>query len=165
MKRLLIIAVLLSVRTTWALNPERHVTELAHRIWDSKSGVPADIRGLAQTADGYLWVGSLRGLYRFDGTLFQEFEPQSGPRLLSHEIRSVFAAPSDRLWIGYHTGGVSVLEAGRLTNYTSADGFPEGNVKGFARDPQGRIWAASSAGLASFDGKRWHAIFSQSTKF
>ena len=162
MKRLLIIAVLISVRTTWALNPERHVTELAHRIWDSKSGVPADIRGLAQTADGYLWVGSLRGLYRFDGTLFQEFEPQSGPRLLSHEIRSVFAAPNDRLWIGYRTGGVSVLEAGRLTNYTSADGFPEGNVKGFARDPQGRIWAASSAGLASFDGKRWHAVGEES---
>src|SRR5580704_18979509 len=97
----LLILALLDVRTALALAPERHITELVHRVWDSKSGVPADIRALAQTTDGYLWVGSLRGLYRFDGTLFQEFEPQSGPRLLSHEIRSVFAAPNDRLWIGY----------------------------------------------------------------
>ncbi len=71
----------------------------------------------------------------------------------------MFAAPNDRLWIGYHTGGVGVLETGRLTNYTSADGFPEGNVKGFARDPQGRIWAASSGGPRQFRwSSGWHAV-------
>ena len=162
LKRLLFILVLSSVRTALALSPERHITELLHRAWDSKSAVPADIRALAQTTDGYLWVGSLRGLYRFDGTQFQKFEPESGARLLSQQIRGLFAAPDGRLWIGYRTGGVSVLEAGKLTHYSSADGFPEGNVKGFARDPRGRIWAASSGGLASFDGRRWHKVGSES---
>ena len=145
-----------------ALNPERHITELVHRVWDSKSGVPADIRALAQTTDGYLWVASLRGLYRFDGAQFQEFKPQSAPGLPSQQIRGLFAAPNGSLWIGYRTGGVSVLEAGKLINYSSAEGFPEGNVKGFAQDPQGRIWAASSGGLASFDGRRWHKVGSES---
>ena len=162
LKRLLFMLLLLGAGTAVALSPERHITELVHRVWDSKSGVPADIRALAQTSDGYLWVGSLRGLYRFDGTQFQKFEPASGAGLLSQEIRGLFAAPDGTLWIGYRRGGVSVLEAGKLTHYNSAEGFPEGNVKGFAQDPQGRIWAASSGGLANFDGRRWHRVGSES---
>ena len=162
LKRLLIVLVLSSVRTALALSPERHITELVHRVWDSRSGVPADIRALAQTTDGYLWVGSLRGLYRFDGTQFQKFEPEIGARMPSQEIRALFAAPNGSLWIGYRRGGVSVLDAGKLTHYNSADGFPEGNVKGFVRDPRGRIWAASSGGLASFDGRRWRRVGSES---
>src|SRR5271168_2387275 len=124
LKRVLLILVLLDFRTALALAPERHITELVHRVWDSKSGVPADIRDLAQSTDGYLWVGSLRGLYRFDGTQFQKFEPESGAQLPSHEINSLFAVPGDKLWIGYRKGGASVLEAGKLINYSSVDGLP-----------------------------------------
>ena len=145
-----------------ALDPERHITELAHRVWDTKSGVPADIRALAQTIDGYLWVGSLRGLYRFDGIQFQKFESESGAQLPSQQIWRLFAARGNRLWIGYNGGGVSVLEAGKLTNYNSADGFPKGIVLGFAEDQQGRIWAASADGLACFEGGRWRTVGSES---
>ena len=95
--RVLFVLVLLGVRTAVALDPQRHITELAHHVWDRKSGAPANIRALAQTTDGYLWVGSLRGLYRFDGMQFQPFESLSAARLPSPEIRSLFAAPDDKL--------------------------------------------------------------------
>ena len=160
--RVLLVLALLGIRTALAVDPQRPIAELAHRVWDSRSGVPADIWALAQTTDGYLWVGSRRGLYRFDGVQFQKFEPESGAQLPSHDIRSLFAAPGDRLWIGYRRGGASVLEANKLTNYKSADGFPEGAVKGFVQDRQGRIWAASSSGLAYFEGSRWHVVGSES---
>jgi ligand-binding sensor domain-containing protein len=160
--QILLVPALLSVRSALALDPERHITELVHRVWDDRSGVPADIRALAQTSDGYLWVGSLRGLYRFDGVQFQKFEPESGARLPSQEVRSLFAASDGRLWVGYRTGGASVLAAGKLTNYNSTDGFPEVQVRGFAQDPQGRIWAASLGGLECFENGRWHAISSGS---
>jgi signal transduction histidine kinase/ligand-binding sensor domain-containing protein len=161
--QLLFVLAVLSVRTALAVDPERHINELVHRFWDSKSGVPADIRALAQTTDGYLWVGSLRGLYRFDGIQFQEFESMSTARLPSREIRSLFAAPDGTLWIGYHSGGVSVLEKGKLTNYNSVDGFPMGDVWGFARDQQGRTWAASSGGLACFEDGRWQRVGNESS--
>jgi len=156
--RVLLVLVLLGVRSALALDPARHITELVHRVWDSKSGVPPEIRALAQTTDGYLWVGSLRGLYRFDGMQFHKFEPESGARLPSHEIRSLFAAPDGTLWIGYLSGGVSVLAAGRLINYNSGNGFPEGKVIGFARERNGRVWVASSGGLAYLEGDRWHTV-------
>jgi signal transduction histidine kinase/ligand-binding sensor domain-containing protein len=156
--RVLLILVLLDARTASALDPTRHITELVHRVWDRKSGVPADISALAQSTDGYLWVGSLRGLYRFDGTQFQKFEPESGVPLPSHEINSVFAVPGDKLWIGFRTGGASVLEAGKLINYSSVDGLPEGRVNGFAQDRNGRVWVATRGGLAFFDGDRWRTV-------
>jgi signal transduction histidine kinase/ligand-binding sensor domain-containing protein len=156
--RVLFVLVLLGVRTTLALDPARHITELAHRVWDRKSGVPADISGLAQTPDGYLWVGSSRGLYRFDGIQFKKFEPESGPRLPSDDILSLFAGPDGRLWIGYLKGGASVLQAGQLINYNSGNGFPEGLANGFAQERSGRVWVASSGGLAYLEGDRWHAV-------
>ena len=160
--RLLFVLVLLGVRTALALDPERHITELVHRVWDRKSGVPSDSRAMTQTTDGYLWIGTLRGLYRFDGIQFQEFEPESGARLPSHEINSLFAAANDRLWIGYRWGGVSVLQRGKLVNYNSVDGFPEGDVGGFAQDQEGRIWVASLSGLACFENGRWRRVGEES---
>jgi signal transduction histidine kinase/ligand-binding sensor domain-containing protein len=160
--RVLIILVVLGIRTALALDPDRHITELAHRVWDSTSGVPADIRALAQTTDGYLWLGGYRGLYRFDGIQFQPFESVSAARLPSHEVRSLFATSDGRLWIGYRWGGVSVLERGKVVNYNSVDGFPEGAVWGFAQDPQGRIWVASLSGLACFEHGRWHTVGNES---
>jgi signal transduction histidine kinase/ligand-binding sensor domain-containing protein len=160
--RLLVILFLLDGRPALALDPDRHITELNHRVWESRSGVPADIRALAQTTDGYLWIGSLRGLYRFDGVQFQKFEPGSGALLRSQRIRSLLATPDGRLWVGYLSSGVSVLEAGKLINYTSADGLPDGDVRSLARDQQGRIWvAASSGGLAYFEDGRWHKVGSE----
>jgi signal transduction histidine kinase/ligand-binding sensor domain-containing protein len=154
----ILVLLLLGVRTALALEPTRHVTELVHHVWDRKSGVPADISALAQTTDGYLWVGSSRGLYRFDGIQFQKFEPESGAQLPSHDILSLFAAPDGRLWIGYLKGGGSVLQAGQLINYNSGNGFPEGMANGFARERNGRVWVASSGGLAYLEGDRWRIV-------
>lgn len=161
--QVLVVAGLLGVQSALAVDPERHISELAHRTWGSKDGAPAYTVGLAQTEDGYLWLASYSGLYRFDGTQFQLFAPFSGPKLPSREIASVFAPQDGALWIGYRNGGVSALRAGRLTNYRSADGFPEGRVTGFARDRQGRIWASSSGGLACFEGGRWRTVGKESS--
>jgi len=160
--RILLAIALLGVPAAFALDPGRHITELMHRVWDNKSGAPADIRAFAQTSDGYLWVGSLRGLYRFNGVQFQKFEPGAGPRFPSKQIVGLLAVADNQLWIGYRGGGASVLVAGKLTNYGSADGFPEGDVRGFAQDRQGRIWAASSRGLGCFDGARWRTVGDES---
>jgi signal transduction histidine kinase/ligand-binding sensor domain-containing protein len=160
--RILLVIALLGVRAAFALDPERHISELAHRSWGSKDGAPGFARAITQTPDGYLWIGGFRGLDRFDGTRFVPFETVTGHKLPSREIRCLFTSAQGGLWIGYRSGGVSVLEAGKLTNYTSANGFPEGYVRGFAQDPEGRTWAASSGGIAVFEGGRWHAVGKES---
>jgi signal transduction histidine kinase/ligand-binding sensor domain-containing protein len=156
--RILLALMLLGARNAWSLDPARDISELVHRVWDRKSGTPADISAMAQTTDGYLWIGSSRGLFRFDGVQFEEFERATGLRLPSQDILSLFAAPDGKLWIGYLKGGASVLHAGGVTSYNSGDGFPQGMASGFAQERNGRIWVASSGGLAYLESTRWHTV-------
>jgi len=144
--------------TLYALNPDRHITELAHRSWGAKEGAPSLPQALAQTRDGYLWIGCRSGLFRFDGAHFEHIESFSGVSLPSIPVSALFAMPDGKLWIGFRQGGVSLVADGRVTNYAVAEGLPEGYVRGFARDRQGTTWVATEAGLARLEADRWHRI-------
>jgi len=66
------------------------------------------------------------------------------------------ALPSGAIWIGYHNGGASVLEKGKLTNYMK--GIPRGAVSEFGVDSKNTIWAATDGGLARLTNGRWEEI-------
>src|ERR1051325_7749408 len=123
--------------------------------WSVEHGAPADIWALAQDRDGFLWLGTGSGLYRFDGVAFERFEPRQGENLRTNDITALSMQPDGTLWIGLFHGGASALRDGRLTSYSARDGFPTSMVTSFARTADGPLWAASRGGLARFDGTRW----------
>src|SRR5882762_7550744 len=125
--------------------------QVGHDSWTFQQGAPADVSCLAQTNDGFLWLGSSNGLSRFDGTRFEPFSSPFGDRLLSSNLYSLFAPPSGGLWIGYTLGGFSFLDKGRVTNYVNETG----SVYGFAQDRDGIVWAGASTGLWRFDHSEW----------
>src|SRR5918993_4249172 len=100
------------------------VSQLAHTAWTVQEGAPGAIRSLAQGADGVLWIGSERGLFQFDGVRFERFEPPPGQALLPQGMHVLLALPDTSLWIGYFSGGVSVLRRGTIVTYGAADGLP-----------------------------------------
>jgi PAS domain S-box-containing protein len=88
--------------------------QVGHDSWTFKDGAPADVTCLAQTNDGFLWLGDQNGLLRFDGTRFEPFSSPFGDRLLSTNLPSLFGPPSGGLWIGCTLGGLSDPEAIRF---------------------------------------------------
>ena len=138
-----------------AQRSDRTIAQFVHTAWTAKDGAPSDVYAITQTKDGYLWIGSTQGLYRFDGITFEQYKPQAGPAFLSLSVRALFALPNDDLLIGFRDGGLSWLHEGRNTNFTSADGVPPGMVDGMAEDREGRIWVATRGGLARFDHGQW----------
>ena len=149
---------LMSVGFLRAETSDRTIGQFVHTSWSAKDGAPSSIYALAQTPDGFLWLGTMQGLYRFDGVSFERYAPQSGPPFPSSNITSLLALPNGDLWIGFHEKDVSRLRDGKNTNYTKADGLPSGGVVGLVQDRDGAIWAGTNGGLARFEDERWHGI-------
>src|SRR5215471_5891988 len=85
------------------------------RNWHMEEGLPdGEITALAQTPDGYLWVGTPRGLARFDGSRFRVYLPRNTPELKHPAIASLLTDHTGRLWIGAADGTMLRWSAGKF---------------------------------------------------
>ncbi len=143
----------------YGIDRDRRLDQLYHTGWTHAEGAPGEVNALAQTTDGYLWLGTATGLFRSDGIRFQPYKPQSGQAFPQRSVASLFAVPDGGLWVGYRYGGVSFIKNGTVTDYGKEEGLPSRAVLAFTRDRQGAIWmAAGKDGLARLEGSRWRKI-------
>lgn len=131
--------------------------ELGYDSWGFKEGAPDQISSLAQTNDGYLWLASPTGLFRFDGQRFERYRPPLGAEFVSTNISGLFAPSSGGLWIGYRFGGFSFLKDGRLTNHTR-DAASTGTVRDLMQDHDGIVWANTTSGVWRFEHSEWQHL-------
>jgi signal transduction histidine kinase/ligand-binding sensor domain-containing protein len=132
------------------------IAQMYHSAWTARDGLRGVVSSLAQTEDGFLWVGTTEGLYRFDGMTFEAYKPETG-NFPATGIKTLEAAP-DGLWIGYLSGGVSVLKDGRLKNYSERDGLPISRVYSIVHTEDGKVWVAAVGGVARLNGDHWHKV-------
>lgn len=62
---------------------------------------------------------------------------------------------SDRTWVGFRDGGVTMFAESERRRYSSADGLSGSAVRAIYQDGSGTIWVGTDAGLARFDGQRF----------
>ncbi|SEK34938.1 Two component regulator propeller [Roseateles sp. YR242] len=149
------LAAMLSCTAAWALPPSYTVSQLYHTRWTAHDGVPPGIEAIAQTPDGFLWLGSMAGLFRFDGVMFERFAGAHGTPLLSQDVYALHVSGDGGLWVGYHFGGVSHLLNGQLVNYGPAQGLPRSSVSSLANAGDGTLWAGTTRGMFRLEGARW----------
>lgn len=148
-------AALLACGLAAAQPVDRTIQQFHHTSWDAKSGAPLNTWKMAQTTDGWLWLGGLAGLYRFDGVRFERFDDSGSDSDRTGSVSNLLALPSGELWIGYYYGGVGVLANGRLERFGSESGFDGSPVLTIEYDHDGNIWAATASDLLRYDGHRW----------
>lgn len=85
-------------------------------VWNTDSGLPqSTVTSIAQTPDGYLWIGTLNGgLARFDGMQFVNFHPGNTPELKSFEVHQLAVDAAGTLWIGLVEGDVLSYRDGKF---------------------------------------------------
>ena len=131
----------------------RPIHQFAHRTWAAQDGAPTEIRLLAQTGDGYLWLGTVSGLVRFDGVRFVPFQPRGTDTLPTAGVRALKEGRDGTLWVVWETGAVSHLVDGRLTNYGAQDGLAP--VFQLAESSRGEVVAGTEVGLARLTNGKW----------
>ncbi|KQW93687.1 hypothetical protein ASC94_13915 [Massilia sp. Root418] len=119
----------------------------AHTAWNGQRGAPADVLQFTQTHDGWLWVSSPHGLFRFDGVDFERMDTVQGHRLHSTNTLGLLTTRDGRLWVGGRFGGISVFGEGSVRVFAEADGLPKGAVFTMTEGPDGSVWVATATGL------------------
>ena len=127
-------------RCASALNPSLDIDQYAHTAWTARDGFfKGNINRIAQTPDGYLWLGAEFGLLRFDGVRAVPWQPPTGEHLPSSSISSLLAARDGRLWIGTREGLASWKD-GKLTHY---QGLAGQSINALLEDHEGTIWVGT----------------------
>ncbi|NIA00301.1 histidine kinase [Massilia sp. CCM 8734] len=138
-----------------ALAQVRSFEQLEHRRWVAADGGPSQVGAMAQTRDGYLWLGTNESLFRFDGVRFVRYE---APGLNTLNIVASLLAVNDQLWVGLRFGGVRVIGPGGMREHLPGPNLPEGAIYSLARDRDKAIWVAADDGLARYNGAHWERI-------
>jgi len=140
-------AVGIASQTALGLDPAKALTQYVHESWHVADGLPQDdVLSLAQTPDGYLWLGTEEGLARFDGVHFTVFDKGNTPELQSNDINALLVDQTGNLWIGTGGGGVVRMNRGKFTAYTVQSGLSNNTVHSLGEGRDGAIWVGTEGG-------------------
>jgi ligand-binding sensor domain-containing protein/signal transduction histidine kinase len=116
-------------------------------VWSEAQGLPERrVEALAQTHDGYLWVGTRQGLARFDGLRFTVFTVVNTPAFLSDHCTALAEDRDGTLWVGT-TQGLVARRGDGWTRYGKEDGLIEEEVRLLVASRGGGVWVAGRSGL------------------
>jgi ligand-binding sensor domain-containing protein/signal transduction histidine kinase len=155
-----LLAIFLALKWNRAVHSELMRSEdFTIRRWTTDDGLPQNrISGLAQTPDGYIWIGTWFGLVRFDGIRFTVFNRYNTASLRSDEISALTVAPDGALWMGTREGLVR-LHDGSWKHFDGRDGLPPGGVWDLAFDQAGTLWiSCDEQRVGHFPGKEFTPI-------
>ncbi len=138
---------LVSARAQAALNPAKAISQYTQDTWGTSSGLPSNsILAIAQTPDGYLWLGTEEGLARFDGVRFVIFDTNNTPALESNHVSALLVDAQNNLWIGTQGGGLTVFRNGQFTTYTTRNGLSNDTILALYGDGKGSLWIGTNGG-------------------
>jgi signal transduction histidine kinase/ligand-binding sensor domain-containing protein len=126
----------------------RQETDFHHTGW---SGLGA-VFDLKQSSDGYLWLTTSKGVFRFDGVRFQSIEEVTRGSVHNNDVDSVFVSRSNGLWLTTEGAGLLFWKGGHLTSFPDRRCTPIRKQGQVIEDHDGSLWVQATAGLFHFRG-------------
>ena len=138
-----------------AIDPDRAMSQYVHERWGTDRGFPpGPVYAIAQSSDGYLWIGTKSGLVRFDGMHFSLM--RDSPALL--DSGSVLGLTPDRdgnLWVRLE-GSVLLRYRDGVFNVPSSPPAPKLLITASNQTIQGDLLISTTdVGTKVFRGNRF----------
>lgn len=144
-RQLLMVIILFTLVLThlWGLDPDKSVDQYLLDQWETADGLPFNtISSIVQTPDGYLWLASSNGLFRFDGIKFSNIpfvkKEEISPLETAEPVTLLVNREND-LWIGSNIG-LTRCRNRQFKTFTSGDGLSENRIRRITEDMQGNLW-------------------------
>lgn len=117
-------------------------------LYDNTNGLPtSEANAIAETAEGFIWIGSYSGLIRYDGNTFERMDSTTG----ISSVVSLFVDSKDRLWVGTNDSGVAVMDRGETRMFGKKDGLKAASIRSIIEDEKGNIFVGTTQGVARFN--------------
>ncbi|MGC4081147.1 MAG: two-component regulator propeller domain-containing protein [Vicinamibacterales bacterium] len=117
-------------------------------VWTEREGLRSPrVMAITQTSDGYLWLGTMQGLTRFDGTTFMPWEAIGTTSLPSSRVISLCPNPDGSLWVAYQSGTVANISGTNAVVHDEVGRATGGIINAMITDRQGILWVAARNGL------------------
>lgn len=141
--------------------PPPAITQLSRSRWSGSSGSPeGEIRALAQTGDGYIWVAGYTGVARFDGVRFTVFSAPQTPGLTAIPFEGLAEGPDGSLWAA-SPGGLSHYANGTFTRFGASEGLRHPYSRAVLAEPDGSVLVCTGgSGIWRLDvaARRFHQL-------
>ena len=138
-----------------ALDPTRHVSQYHHTGWTYRDGIPPNIHAIAQTPDGFLWIGSEGGLFRFDGVRAEAFGREQTEGVA---VEALATSVGGDLWVGMLGGTLARVRGERIETFKLPAPVQGATVLYLAPDRDGAVWVGTQNEVLRFDGRRWRRV-------
>src|SRR6266496_1271547 len=155
-----VVALYLAVSVS-ALDPNRTTSQYIRTSWGPEKGFASgSVTAIAQTADGYLWIGTDKGLVRFDGLNFRQFEQANPSSFAIGAVQTLLGDEQGNLWV--------LLRSTKLLRYRDGSfelirGEGENGITVIGRGIGNKILLSSLAmGTLTYDGERFESASSES---
>ena len=132
-----------------SVDPIRKSEGYSTILYDSWNGLPtSDANAIAQTGEGFIWVGSYAGLIRYDSNTFERMDSATG----ISNVRCLYVDSQDRLWIGTNDSGVFLMAREIVRNWNKTSGLESASIRAIIED-EGLFYIGSAAGISIIDAE------------
>ena len=131
-----------------SVDPTGKIEGFSAVLYNNPNGLPtSEANAIAETSEGFIWIGSYAGLIRHDGSNFERVDSSTG----ISSVMCLYVDSRERLWIGTNDSGVFVMERGEFRKWDDSNGLRTVNVRAIAEDTAGVIYVATTAGVTMID--------------
>jgi diguanylate cyclase (GGDEF)-like protein len=152
-----ILAAQLFVCNVFALEPSLTPSQYHHQQWNNENGLPQNtINSIAQTTDGYLWLGTLEGLVRFDGIKFANFNSRNTPAIDHNMIITTHTDKNGVLWVVNSKGSIIKVVNDQFQRLPSINSLSTTLVNAIYASDEGMLWIGTNGdGLVKYQNEQF----------
>ena len=117
-------------------------------LYNNSNGLPtSEANAIAETEEGFIWIGSYSGLIRYDGNTFERIDSSTGIA----SVTALYVDSQNRLWIGSNDSGTAVMEKGEIKIFKDESGSQSLSIRSITEDEAGNIIIATTHGINVID--------------
>ncbi len=122
-----------------------------------KKSQPAEVKALLQDEKGFVWLGTDKGLFQFDGVSFRQYTTNDS--LADDRVTALAEDSLGRIWAGHESGELSYLDKGVTHRFESREGSAVEAVSDILFDSRGTMWFSTKGdGLYYFVNDRLYRV-------